>query len=410
MRIAIITAHPPSVGSLNEYGFHFVRFLRQKPEVSEILLLCDELPIGQRYPDDDPGGRSAAALRFQPCWRFGALDNPLRILRAVRAAKPDVVLFNIQFASFGAGKVAAALGLTAPALVKAAGYPTIVLLHNIMETVDLKSAGFGGNPLIERAIRLSGSATTRLLLRADLVALTIPKYVEILEQKYHANNVLLAPHGAFDQAPPPPSFDAPDGLLQIMTFGKFGTYKRIESLIAAYRLLLAQPRSPLELVIAGTDSPNAPGYLEGLRQQHIDLPGLRFTGYVAEEDVPRIFGEAAVVVFPYTSTTGSSGVLHQAGNYGKAVALPRLGDLAELIAEEGYTGEFFEPDDAASLAQALARVLDDPARRREIGTRNYLAACGLPMAEVVDWYVLHAQALLRQRAPAARHQPASSRR
>jgi glycosyltransferase involved in cell wall biosynthesis len=258
-------------------------------------------------------------------------------------------------------------------------------------------------------IRLFGNAVTRLLLRADLVALTIPKYVEILERKYGAANVLLAPHGAFDQAPMP-SFEAPDGPLQIMTFGKFGTYKRVEALIAAYRLLLAEDRPPLDLVIAGTDSPNAPGYLESMHRRNADLPGLRFTGYVAEEDVPRIFGEAAVVVFPYTSTTGSSGVLHQAGNYGKAVALPRLGDLAELIAEEGYTGEFFEPDDASSLAASLARVLDDPVRRREIGTRNYLAACGLPMAEVVDWYLLHAQELLRERASAAPRQPVPGRR
>ena len=407
MRIAIVSTYPPGAGSLNEYGFHFVRFLRQKPEVAEIILLADELPAGQHYPPDEAG--HAAPLRIVPAWRFGALGNPLRLLRAVRAARPDVVLFNIQFASFGAGKAIAALGLTAPALIKAAGFPTIVLLHNIMETVDLKSAGFGGNPLLERLIRLFGAAATRLLLRADLVALTIPKYVEILEHRYQAANVLLAPHGAFDEAPPP-VLDLPPGPLQIMTFGKFGTYKRVEALIEAYKLLLAEGRPPLELVIAGTDSPNAAGYLEALKRQYADLPGLRFTGYVAEEDVPRVFGEAAVVVFPYTSTTGSSGVLHQAGNYGKAVVLPQLGDLAELIAEEGYTGEFFEPDDPGSLALALGRLLDDPARRRAMGMQNYLAACGLPMAEVVDWYLLHAQTLLREPRPAVVSEPASSRR
>jgi glycosyltransferase involved in cell wall biosynthesis len=409
MRIAIVTTYPPSAGSLNEYAFHFVRFLRQKPDVDEVILLADELPDGAQYPADDIDAPQSAPLRIIPCWRFGAWNNSIRILRAVRSVRPDVVLFNIQFASFGASKAVAALGLTTPALVKFAGVTTIVLLHNIMETVDLKSAGFGANPLIERIIRMFGTATTRLLLRADLVALTIPKYVEILERRYRATNVLLAPHGAFDEAPMP-SFDLPSGPLQIMTFGKFGTYKRVEALIEAYQLLLAQDRPPLELVIAGTDSPNAAGYLEGLRRQYAHVPGLRFTGYVAEEDVPRIFGEAAVVVFPYTSTTGSSGVLHQAGNYGKAVALPQLGDLAELVAEEGYTGEFFEPNDPRSLAEALGRVLDDPARRRALGMQNYLAACGLPMAEVVDWYLLHAQTLLPQQSPIAIREPASDQR
>ena len=40
--------------------------------------------------------------------------NVLRILAAVRQTRPDVVLFNIQFASFGSGKISGALGLTAP--------------------------------------------------------------------------------------------------------------------------------------------------------------------------------------------------------------------------------------------------------------------------------------------------------
>jgi len=404
MRIAIVTPYPPSAGSLNEYAFHFIRFLRQKPEVREVIILADELPPGQAYPADTERQPGVAPLRIVPCWRFGALTNSLRIVRAARDLAPDIVLFNIQFASFGSAKPAAALGLLAPALIRLAGIPVIVLLHNIMETVDLKSAGFGANPLAERIIRAFGSITTRLLLRADLLAVTIPRYVEILEAKYGAMHVLLAPHGSFDEAPPP-SFEPPPGPLQIMTFGKFGTYKKIEPLVAAFRQLTAAGRD-LELVIAGTDSPNAPGYLEGVRQSCADLPGVRFTGYVAEEDVPRIFGDASVVVFPYTSTTGSSGVLHQAGNYGRSVVLPRLGDLAELIAEEGYTGEFFEPDDPQSLADALARLLDDPALRRSMGTQNYLAACGLPMTEVVEWYLLHAQNVLKTSA-ARRQVPAS---
>jgi glycosyltransferase involved in cell wall biosynthesis len=395
MRIAIVTPYPPSQGSLNEYAFHFIRFLRQKPEVREIFILSDRLPDDATYPAETASPPGLAPLHIVPCWRFGALDNALRIVRTTRDLAPDIVLFNIQFASFGSSKPAAALGLLAPAMTRAAGIPAIVLLHNIMETVDLKSAGFGANPLVEWFIRAFGAITTRALLSADLLAVTIPRYVEILEHKYGAKNVLLAPHGAFDEAPPP-SFDPPPGPLQIMTFGKFGTYKKIEPLVDAFRLL-SETRRDLELVIAGTDSPNAPGYLEGVRLANVDLAGLRFTGYVAEEDVPRIFQDAGVVVFPYTSTTGSSGVLHQAGNYGRAVVLPRLGDLAELIAEEGYTGEFFTPENAQSLAEALARLLDDPARRRAMGTQNYLAACGLPMAEVVEWYILHAQNVLTVR-------------
>jgi glycosyltransferase involved in cell wall biosynthesis len=395
MHIAIVTTYPPGTGSLNEYAFHFVRHLRAKPEVRAITLLVDDLPEGQGYPDEPPAP-GLAPVDIVPCWRFGALGNALRLRAAVKDAAPDAVLFNIQFASFGRGKLSGGLGLLAPAMVRAMGLPTIVLLHNIVETVDLKQAGFAGNPLMARLIQLAGTALTRALLQADLVALTIPKYVELLEAKYRAGNVVLAPHGAFDDTPRPIT-DPPENPLQIMTFGKFGTYKRVEPLVEAFRALPAPGRPPLELVIAGTDSPNAPGYLEGIRRRYADVPGIRFTGYVAEEDVPRIFNQAAMLVLPYTSTTGSSGVLHQAGDYGRAVVLPNVGDLAELIAEEGYAGEFFEPGDDASLAAAIARLIDDPQRRRDIGTRNYLAARGLPMAEVVDWYILHFQGLIGAR-------------
>ncbi len=387
LRLAIVTTHPPGSGSLNEYAYHFVRFLRQKEEVGEIILLPDELPSGQYYEFENRP--DLAPVRVVPCWKFGGKDNPLRIRAAVREADPDGVLFNIQFASFGSGKIPATLGLTAPVLVKRAGYPTIVLLHNIMETVDLKSAGFAGNPIVESTIRFFGTQVTRLLLSVDLLALTIPKYVEILEAKYGAKNVVLAPHGAFEETPPP-DFELPAGPLQIMTFGKFGTYKKIEILVEAFKLLKARggehaDSGGLELVIAGTDSPNAAGYLDSVRQQYADVTGIRFTGYVAEEDVSRIFQAAAVVVFPYTSTTGSSGVLHQAGDYGKAVVLPHIGDFAEVIAEEGYAGEFFEPGDPQSLADAIARIIDNPQRGRELGAQNYVASRGLPIGDVVDW-------------------------
>ncbi|MCX6080153.1 MAG: glycosyltransferase [Chloroflexi bacterium] len=395
MRIAMVTTHPPSKGSLNEYAYHFVRFLRLKVEsVTELILLVDELPEGQVFMLADETG--SIPVRLIPCWKFGAINNALRIRAAVRQVNPDIVLFNIQFASFADKKIPATLGLLTPWLVKKAGYTVVVLLHNIVETVNLKSAGFGGNPVIEAAIRWFGNIVTRFLLASDLVAVTIPKYVEILEGKYGAKNVILAPHGSFEEPTNIQPNTMPAGPPNIMTFGKFGTYKKVEILAQAFEMLL--PAHPgARLVIAGTDSPNVKGYLDGVKAQFAHVPDIYFSGYVSEEDVPRIFGDAWVVVFPYTSTTGSSGVLHQAGGYGKAVVLPNLGDLAELVLEEGYDGEFFEPTDVKSLADAICRVIDYPERQLEIGSCNFLAANGLPISDVVDWYIIHFQQLLKRK-------------
>jgi glycosyltransferase involved in cell wall biosynthesis len=396
VKLGVVTTFPPGKGTLNEYGYHFVRHLEAKPEVTDLALFVDELPAGETYPVRE---RSRAIVS----WKHGSIGNAVRIWRAVRREKPDAVIFNIQFTSFGSGKIAAALGLMTPALLHATGTTTIVLLHNLMDTVDLKGAGFRMSGPAEWLTRTVGRFITKSILRADLVAVTIPTYVELLRDRYGATNVVLAPHGTFDDVPDLPR--DPAGRRTIMAFGKFGTYKKIESLVAAYRLLRAED-ARTELVIAGTDSPNAAGYLAGIAEANADLPGLTFTGYVAEEDVPGIFLGSDVVVFPYTSTTGSSGVLHQAGEHGRAVALPDIGDLAELIREEGYSAVTFQPDDPADLARAIRGLLDDDDARHAMGAANLAAARGLPMADIVDWYLIHLDEIAADRTARGRRNAA----
>jgi len=390
LRIAVITAFPPGRSSLNEYGFHFVKALAAQDDVAEVVLLAD-------CGEDESS--QLGGVTVEECWAPNRMGSALSIALAVRRARPDAVLFNLQFATFGDRRVPGALGLLAPWLVRAMGFPTIVLLHNLADTVDMQVAGFARSKLAARVMRLAGRFLTRALLRADLLALTIPRYVEFVRSSYRSENVVLAPHGSFTDMPPasPADFAVPEGHRQIMAFGKWGTYKTVDVLVDAYRLLRARGYDDLELVLAGTDSPNSPGYMAAVADRLSDLPGVRLTGYVAEQDVPDLFRSATVVAFPYQSTTGSSGVLHQAGEYGRAAVLPRIGDLIDIIEEEGFAGVYFEPGDPASLADALAEVLDSPGRRVELGRRNHAAASGIPIVEVAHWYVVHLRRLLSDR-------------
>ena len=41
MKIAIVTAFPPSKVTLTEYGYHLVKHFAQKDEISEIVLITD---------------------------------------------------------------------------------------------------------------------------------------------------------------------------------------------------------------------------------------------------------------------------------------------------------------------------------------------------------------------------------
>ena len=384
MKIAIVTAFPPSKVTLTEYGYHLVKHFAQKDEISEIVLITDHTKEEKQLDFKT----NNCKITVKDSWKFNSYKNVVNIYKAINEEKPDAVLFNLQFMKFGDKKIPAALGLLLPMIFKLKRIPSIVLLHNILEQVDLNSAGFASNKLLQKAYNFIGTTLTRFLLKADLVAVTIGKYVEILNEKYKADNVVLIPHGAFE-TPPEPSFELPKGPKKVMTFGKFGTYKKVEIMIEAVQEIRKRTSEDIEIVIAGTDSPNTPGYLENVKKQYTHVPNITFTGYVEESDVPVIFDESAVVVFPYTSTTGSSGVLHQAGSYGKAVVLPDLGDLSLLVKDEGYRGEFFNPTSTGSLADAIQEIITKDDYRMALGKNNYKAACSLPMETITDMYIEH---------------------
>ncbi len=381
MKIAIITAFPPSKVTLNEYGYHLVKNFVKKESVSQLVLIADKTEQPKQLDFDQ-----SDKIIVRESWKFNSYFSLFSIIRTVFKEKPAAVLFNLQFVKFGDKKIPAALGLMIPMFLRFFGFKTIVLLHNIMEQVDLENAGFTSNKLAQKIYNFIGTSLTRCMLKANFLAVTIHKYVTVLNEKYHAKNVILIPHGSFE-TPQNPNFDLPAGPKKIMAFGKFGTYKKVEILIEALLIIRKTNQQPIEVVIAGTDSPNTPGYLQSVKEKYAAIEGIIFTGYVEENDVARIFTESTVVAFPYTSTTGSSGVLHQAGSYGKAVVMPDLGDLALLVADEGYKGEFFDPESAQSLATALNNILENDAYRKEIAQTNYKAACALSMDKITDMYL-----------------------
>ncbi|WP_417886531.1 glycosyltransferase [Zunongwangia sp.] len=381
MKLAIVTAFPPSKVTLNEYGYHLVKNFAAKKDVEEIVLITDYTEADKQLDFEN-----SEKITIKQCWKFNDYKNVATIYKAITKEKPDAILFNLQFMKFGDKKVVAALGLLLPMIFKLKNAATIVLLHNILETVDLGKAGFTSNRLMQKMYNFIGASLTRLILQADTVAVTISKYEEILKSKYKKDNVVLIPHGSFE-TPPEPTYDLPEGPKKIMTFGKFGTYKKVEILIEAVEKLRKDINEELEIVIAGTDSPNTPGYIDSMKKKYSAVPNLTFTGYVEEKDVPVIFSESAVVVFPYSSTTGSSGVLHQAGSYGKAVVLPDLGDLGILVREEGYRGQFFKPESSESLAEAIGSIIANDGYRVDLGKKNYKASCSLPMEEIAERYL-----------------------
>lgn len=388
MKLAIVTAYPPSKVTLNEYAYHLVKHFRQREGITEIILLTDTT----KGKKDIEFTETGCKITVRECWTFNSYKNIFSVTKAINETKPDSVLFNLHFMKFGDKKIAAALGLMLPWVCKLKKIPNIVLLHNIMEEVDLTIPKFVGNKLMQKIYGFIESTLTRFILQANVVVVTMKKYVDFLEEKYHAKNIKMIPHGTFEILEEP-TYSIPLKPFKVMTFGKFGTYKKVELLIEAVEKIKRVSNLNLEVVIAGTDNSNTPGYLESVKEKYSHVEGITFTGYVKEEDVSRLFKESAVVVFPYTSTVGSPGVLHQAASYGKSVIVPNLGDLSLLIKDLGYRGEFFDLDCVYSLALAIQKILENNAYRVELERANYKAATAYPMSRITNIYLNTFQAI-----------------
>ncbi len=364
--LVLVSAHLPSRASLSEYGFHLARALAGDRRLGSLTVFSNRLAEGS-YPD-----------HVLPVWDIDRPGTPLTLARAVRRMRPDAVIFNLQNATFGSRVMPAVTGLLSPWLCRLLGFPTIVVLHNLADRIDPAQVGFGGGPIWRAAYRVGSRIMTWLLLRATRVTVTVPAYVTHLLSRYRARNVVHIPHGSFvgehDTGPRPDS-------IRLLAFGKFGTYKRVEVLLDAARIL-REGGVAAEVVVAGTDNPNSPGYLASVADRYRDLEGVTFTGYVEEPDLPALFESAWAVVMPYTSTTGASGVLHQAAEFGRPVLLPAIGDFIDLMRDQGFDGDDFIPDDPASLAEAVLRLSKDPERWDEIVAGNRAAAGSVPMADV----------------------------
>jgi glycosyltransferase involved in cell wall biosynthesis len=373
MRICLVTAFPPSRKALNEYGFHIARELQSIPGL-DLAVLADE------YSPIQP---ELEGFNVSRCWAFNSLRNPVRLLRAIHKCKPDVVWFNLGFASFGGKPLPAFAGIAIPALARMVGSYTHVTLHQLMETVDLRDAGVRF-PFLYRS---AGFLATQLILFSSSVSVLLPAYRSLIRDKYRRGSVYVRRHGIPSGRPEYPDFEKRGNPVQrVLAFGKWGTYKRLEPMIQAFTAV-CERLSNVELVIAGTDHPKAQGYLTSVEEKCTGNSRIKFMGYVPEEKIGELFQSISVAVMPYTSSAGSSGVAHLACAYGVPIVASDIPDFRQLVEEEGLAIELYQSGNIQSLAEQLALLLDSPDRQMEMAIQNFSAALRMSMPEIIKQYL-----------------------
>lgn len=376
MKICFVSAFPPSKLALNEYGYHIARELQTDPLVS-LTVLSDELP------ESEP---ELPEFNVQRAWRVNRVFNHGKLLKALREIRPNVVWFNLIFSSFGTkdSPLAAFSGLTLPATTRMAGYYTHVTLHHLMDFIDLDDAGVRNKLLF----KVAGQVATRMILMANSVSVLLPAYRRTLIDKYRGENIHFRAHGILSARPEYPDFSRrgnPEH--RILAFGKWGTYKRCELLIECFEDQILKRLPNTRLVIAGTNNGNAPGYIEGLRERYKSNPKVEFMGYIAEEALPDLFNTSSVMVLPYTSATGASGVAHLAAQYGVPIVSSDIPDFREMCENEGLAIRFFPVGDKAAMATQIIELLQSDEEQHEMAEQNFSAALRMTMPQIIRQYL-----------------------
>ena len=273
-------------------------------------------------------------------------------------------------------------------------------MHNLVEAVDLNQTNLANSPIRQKLVNAASYFVTKTMLMSGFMTVTLDSFWDILKEKYKAKNAFMVPHGSFPTNVKVgiPSLNARSNI--IVTMGKFGTYKRLERTISAVQNIneARNNGAKLKLIIGGTDHPAKAGYLESLAAKHSADSDVIFHGYVAEEDVAGFFTQAKLAIFDYDSTTGSSGVLHQAAIYGTPAAYPMMGDFIDVSEREGLQGFNFKPLDQSALEQAILECFRAPELAQAYANNNLEVSKGVTMKTVAS-----IQLQLLKRAKAKRY-------
>lgn len=378
IKIAFITNYPPRCGRLSEYAFNLIDEIQKCPTVSHIDIITEI--------SSSEVARINGKVTLHPVWK---LDNPfsfILILKEIIALKPDIVHFNMHMAVFGQSRISNFLGLSLPFLSKIIGFKTIVTLHNFVDKIDIKKAGFKDTFVS----RLSAFLVTKLIASSSAVTLTMKSYTDFFSKRYHCKNAVTIPHGtwkynSFDQG----QVCRKDAILYI---GHSGPSKDIELLFDTFKILEEKNRG-LKLILAGTSHPNYPHYLDKYRK---NTDKVFFTGYVPENQLQALFEKANAVILPYRTCTGTSGIAHLASSYGTPIVATDLPEFREL-AEEGC-GLLISAHNPQALAQKVEEIFDNPKLALELRERNITFATSRSWNIVAEHFCsLYEELLHRQK-------------
>jgi glycosyltransferase involved in cell wall biosynthesis len=383
------------------YAFRLARWLVDHGYETEVVCI-------EAIDQGRPGQLQATEDRYQgiPVWRlaFNLIDAPERLrwnydnpllgtwfAEYLERAQPNLVHFQAGYL----------LGIAPLAAAQAAGVPTVLTLHDywflcprvtLLRGDGTLCTSIPKNPAgcawcIRKEQRryqladrisggLAGTIAQQLLLHKEsaaisdrrallLPALSIPNAViapsHFLAEQFApfvpAERMHIARYG-LDLAPFQQSRrHGASETVRIGYIGQIAPHKGIHLLIDAFRQLNTGT-PPAELhIYGGLDA--QPYYVNSMRRLAGADPRIHLHGRFANVDVAAILADLDVIVVPSIWYENSPLAIMEAQAAGTPVVTAALGGMAELV-RDGIDGLHFQPADAADLARALHRLIDEP--------------------------------------------------
>jgi glycosyltransferase involved in cell wall biosynthesis len=264
-----------------------------------------------------------------------------KILTTVARARPQIL--HVQEVT----EVSAALCL--PFWRK---IPMVLTVHDVNPHPGSDSAGPDRRERTKQKFRDRAEA---IVVHGEKLRERYIEHTDCAPERVHA-----VPHGCYHTLLHDARADVEREPGAILFFGRIELYKGLGNLIRVYKRLRENFRG-IKLIVAGKGNDLANHEADLVAMPECEL----HKGYLPNREVARLFQRASLVVLPYIEGS-QSGVTRIAYPFGVAVIATNVGSIPESIVD-GVTGFVVPPGDDAALHDAIASLLADPARLREMG-------------------------------------------
>ncbi len=251
-------------------------------------------------------------------------------------------------------------GLIGLAAKRASGVPLVSTFFGVELTWMEKELPFL-SPILKRIVRGSDAVTAISTYTADRLRRQVP-----------GADPAIIPFGATVEPRaelPAPRTD-PEAPFELLFVGRLVERKGVHLLLEALASIPAERRVVLHVVGDGPEGPRLREQAErlGLGSRAI------FHGFVTKEELQARMEACDCFVLPAVvdakgDTEGLGVVLLEAMSYGKPTIASAAGGIVDIV-RDGRNGYLVPPGDAPALAGAITRMMDDPARAREMGVHG----------------------------------------